>query len=337
MELPMRDFSRLLHISMAAVSALVPLGAAVVATHAVADTEFPSKPIRVIVGFPAGQGTDTIVRMMTPKLAAVLGQPLIVENKAGAGGILGQQTAAQATADGYIILFTSAGPMAVNPGVYEKLPYDPVKDYAPIAGVINVPLVLVASPDLPAKNVKELLALAKAKPGEINFASSGNGVTNHLAMEMLSQAGGVKMTHVPYKGSPPALIDLMGSRVSVMFDTPVSVLSFIKSGKLKALAVSGPTRIAALPDVPTVAESGVPGFSAVSWMAFVAPAKTPAPIVAKLSDAIRSVVATPDMQKYFLSQGVEPMPLTSAQLGTFIKSEVDKWGKAAHAAGAKVD
>jgi tripartite-type tricarboxylate transporter receptor subunit TctC len=338
MELPMRDFSRLLHITIAAVSAMLPLSGAFVATHAAAaDADFPSKPIRIIVGFPPGQGTDTIARSMTPKLAAALGQALIVENKAGAGGILGQQTAAQATPDGYTILFTSAGPMAVNPGVYEKLPYDPVKDYAPVAGVINVPLVLVASPDLPAKNIKELFALAKAKPYEINFASSGNGVTNHLAMEMLSQAGGVKMTHVPYKGSPPALTDLMGGRVSVMFDTPIAVMAFIKSGKLKALAVSGSTRIAALPDVPTVAESGLPGFSAVSWMAFVAPAKTPAPIVAKLSDAIRSVVATPDMQKYFLAQGVEPMPLTSAQLGTFIKSEVDKWGKAAHAAGAKVD
>lgn len=325
----MRELSLLLRVTVLAVAA--------VTTSAALAEDFPTKPIRIIVGFPAGQGTDTIARAMTPKLQTALGQPLIVDNKAGAGGILGQQTAAQSTPDGYTILFTSAGPMAVNPGVYEKLPYDPIKDYAPIAGVINVPLVLVASPDLPAKNVVELLALAKAKPGEINFASSGNGVTNHLAMEMLSQAGGVKMTHVPYKGSPPALTDLMSGRVSVMFDTPVSVLPFIKAGKLKAIAVSGSTRIAALPDVPTVAESGVPGFSAVSWMAFFAPAKTPAPLVAKLSDAVRSVVNTPDMQKYFLAQGVEPMPMTSVQLGTFLKGEVDKWGKAAHAAGAKVD
>ncbi len=327
----MRDFSRLARLTVLAVTS------AAGALTASATEDFPNKPIRIVVGFPAGQGTDTIARAMTPKLQAALGQPLVVENKAGAGGILGQQTVAQAPGDGYTILFTSAGPMAVNPGVYEKLPYDPVKDYAPIAGVINVPLVLVASADLPANNVKELIALAKAKPGEVNFASSGNGVTNHLAMEMLSQAAGVKMTHVPYKGSPPALTDLMSGRVSVMFDTPVSVLPFIKSGKLKAIAVSGATRIGALPDVPTVAESGLPGYSAVSWMAFVAPAKTPAPIVAKLSDAVRSVVNTPDMQKYFLAQGVEPMPLTSAQLGTFIKGEVDKWGKAARAAGAKVD
>jgi len=200
-----------------------------------------------------------------------------------------------------------------------------------------VPLVLVANTDLPAKNVKELMAMAKAGPGEVNFASAGNGVTNHLAMEMLAIAGGVKMTHVPYKGSPPALTDIMAGRVAVMFDTPVAVLPFIKDGRLKALAVSGSTRIAALPDVPTVAESGYPGFSAVSWMAFVAPAKTPEPIVAKLSDAILKVVKTPEMQKYFAEKGVEPMPMTSNELGIFIKSEVAKWGKAAKAAGAKVD
>ncbi len=300
------------------------------------DADFPNKPIKIVVGFPAGQGTDTIARAMAPKIQASLGQMLIVDNKAGAGGILGQQAAATAPPDGYTILFTSAGPMAVNPGVYTKLPYDPVKDYAAIAGVISVPLVLVANVEVPAKNVKELMAMAKAKPEEINFASSGNGVTNHLAMEMLANAAGAKMTHVPYKGSPPALTDLMGGRVSVMFDTPVSVLPFIKSGRLKALAVSGPTRIAALPDVPTVAET-YPGYSAVSWMVFVAPAKTPAPVVAKLSDAVLKAVNMPEMQKYFVAQGVEPMPMGSVELGNFIKSEVDKWGKAAKAAGAKVD
>lgn len=310
--------------------------AAALALPAIAADDFPNKPIRIIVGFPAGQGTDTIARAVAPKLQAELGQPLIVDNRPGAGGILGQQAAANAAPDGYTILFTSAGPMAVNPGVYEKLPYDPVKDYVPLAGTINVPLVLVANTALAAKDVPGLLAMAKAKPGEVNFASSGNGVTNHLAMEMLAIAGGVKMTHVPYKGSPPALTDLMAGRVSVMFDTPVAVLPMIRDGRVKALAVSGSTRIAALPDVPTVAEA-LPGFSAVSWMGFVAPAKTPAPIVAKLSEAMIKVAKTPEMQKYFVAQGVEPMPLNSDQFGSFIKSEVTKWAKTAHAAGAKVD
>jgi tripartite-type tricarboxylate transporter receptor subunit TctC len=329
----MRSLFKTFRLSMLASAGVL---AALTSATAFAADDFPNKPIKIVVGFPAGQGTDTIARALVPKLQAELGQALVVDNKAGAGGILGQQAAASAVPDGYTILFTSAGPMAVNPGVYTKLPYDPVKDYAAIAGVINVPLVLVANAALPVKNVKELAALAKAKPGEVNFASSGNGVTNHLAMEMLTIAAGVKMTHIPYKGSPAAVLDLIGGNVSVMFDTPVSVLPHIKSGKLKAIAVSGSTRIAALPDVPTVAES-FPGFSAVSWMAFVAPAKTPAPVVAKLSDAVLKVVNTPEMKQYFLAQGVEPMPMSSVELGSFIKSEVEKWGKAAKAAGAKVD
>lgn len=304
---------------------------------AAAEGDYPSKPVKIVVGFPAGQGTDTIARAMAVKLQAELGQVFIVDNKPGAGGILGQQAVATAAPDGYTILLTSAGPMAVNPGVYEKLPYDPVKDYAPLGGVINVPLVMVATPQFAAKNLKEMVALAKSKPGEINFASAGNGVTNHLAMEMFSQAAGIKMLHVPYKGTPAALTDLMAGRVSVMFDTPVAVLPFLKDGRLKPIAVGGTTRNASLPDVPTVAEVGYPGFSAISWMGFVAPAKTPAPIVAKLNEAIAKIVATPEMHKYFASQGVEAMPMTAPVFGNFIKSEVDKWGKAAKAAGARVE
>lgn len=304
---------------------------------AVAADAYPSKPIKVIVGFPAGQGTDTIARTVAPKLQEILGQTLFVDNKAGAAGIIGQQATAQSTPDGYTILLTSCGPMAVNPGVYEKLPYDPIKDYVALGGVAVVPLVMVADPKLGLKSIKDLVALAKSRPGEINFASSGNGVTNHLAMQMFANAAGIKMTHVPYKGSPGALTDLMGSRVAVMFDTPLAVLPFIQSGKLTAIGVSSEKRLGALPDVPTVAESGYPGFSAVSWMAFMAPAKTPPAVVAKLNAAITQVVGMPEMHKYFAQQGVEPMPMSSVELASFVKTEVDKWGKAAKSAGARVE
>jgi tripartite-type tricarboxylate transporter receptor subunit TctC len=305
--------------------------------HVFAQTDYPNKAVRILVGFPPGQGSDIVARALAQRLQSQLGQSFFVENKPGAGGILGQQTAATSTPDGYTLLLTSAGPMAVNPGVYAKLPYDPIKDYAPVAGVTSVPLVMVVTPNFPVKNVKELIALAKAKPGDINFASAGNGVTNHLAMEMMSQAAGIKMVHVPYKGSPPALLDLMAGRVNVMFDTPVAVLPFLKDGRLRAIAVTSATRIGALPEVPTVAESGVPSFEAVSWMVIVAPAKTPPAIVAKLNEAITKIVNTAEMQKYLIDLGVEPMPMNVATVDSFIKAEYDKWGKAAKTAGAKVD
>lgn len=299
--------------------------------------KYPNKPIKIIVGFPPGQGTDTIARAMATRMQEAMKETFIVDNKPGAGGMIGQQAAALSPPDGYTILLSSAGPMAVNPAVYEKLPYDPIKDYESIAGVISVPLVMVINPAVPVKNLKELIELARAKPGEVNFASSGNGVTNHLAMAMLANQAGVSMTHVPYKGSPPALTDLMSGRVSVMFDTPVAVLPFIKDGRLKAIAVASQTRIAALPNIPTVIESGYPGFTAVSWMAFFAPAKTPTPIVNFLSEEITKIVKTPEAKSYFQSQGVEPMPMGPKELAHFLKIEIDKWAKAAKIAGARVD
>jgi tripartite-type tricarboxylate transporter receptor subunit TctC len=301
------------------------------------QADYPARPVRIVVGFPPGQASDVIARALAVKLQNHFSQNFVVENKAGAGGILAQQMAATAPADGYTLLLTSAGPMAVNPGVYAKLPYDPLKDYAPVAGLISVPLIMVVNPSFPVKSVQDLVAMAKAKPGSINFGSAGNGVTNHLAMEMVAHAAGVKMQHVPYKGSPPALIDLMAGRINVMFDTPVAVLPFLRDGRLKAVAVGSPSRMTVLPDVATVSESGLPGFSAISWMVIVAPAKTPSAIVSKLSDAITKIVETPEMRKYFQDQGVEPMPLSVNAVEQFIKIEHQKWGKAAKEAGATVD
>ena len=324
------DFRRI-----ACVMSLLSLGPACLAAGAEAD--YPNRPVRIVVGFPPGQGVDTMARAFAPKLQALLGRPFIVDNKSGAGGIIGQQAVASSPADGYTIMLTSSGPMAINPSIYEKLPYDPIKSYAPIAGVTTIPLVMVINPDFAAQNLQQLIAQAQSQPGKINFASGGSGLTNHLAMEMFSKAAGISMSHVPYKGSPPALTDLMAGRVSVMFDTPLTVLSLIKDGRLKPIAVSGTNRMATLADVPTVAESGFPGFSAFAWWAFVAPAGTPEAIVAKLNDAITKTVNAPDMHKYFAEQGVEPMPMTPAGLGAFIASEIEKWGKAAKGAGAKVD
>ena len=318
-----------------AAAAAFALGFAGLATAA--EVDYPSKPVKIVVGFPPGQGVDTVVRVFAPRLQTMLGQNFFVENKVGAGGIVGQQAVAASAPDGYTIMLTSSGPMAINPGLYTKLPYDPIKDYAPLGGVANIPLVMVANLAFPVQNLQELVSLAKSKPGQINFASGGSGLTAHLAMEMFSQAAGIKMTHVPYKGSAPAITDLIGGRVEIMFDTPVAILSFIKDGRVKPIAVSGTTRIAALPNVPTVAESGVPGFSAFAWWAFVAPANTPAPVISKLSDAITKIVNMPEMHKYFADQGVEPMPMSPAVLSGFIKSEIDKWGKAAKIAGARAD
>jgi tripartite-type tricarboxylate transporter receptor subunit TctC len=317
-----------------ALSALA-LSAGSLAAEAAAN--YPSKPVKVLVGFPAGQGSDAMARAVAERLQGVLGQTFFVENKVGASGALAQQAAATAPPDGYTILLTSAGPMVVSPGVQDKLPYDPIKDYAPIGGLINLPMVLVSNPEFPVHDLKELVALARAKPGEINYASSGRGLTAHLSMEMLSLAANIKMTHVPYKGTSPAMTDLIGGRVGLMFDTPVGVMAMVKSGRVRALAVGGKTRLASLPDVPTIAESGYPGFAATTWMGLVAPAKTPAPIVRKLSDALLKVVNDPETHKYFRTQEVEPMPMDSAEFGAFIKSEIDKWGGTAKRAGVKIE
>ena len=321
-----RDFLRLLAGSAA--------GLALPAARA---DEFPSRPIRLIVGFPPGQGSDSIARAVAQRMQAAMGQTWIVENRAGASGSLAQQTAALAAPDGHTLLLTSAGPMAVNQGVYEKLPYDPVKDYATVGGISTFPMVLVAHPSFPAHSVAELVALAKAKPGEINYASSGAGLTAHMSMELLSLAAGIKLTHVPYKGTALAFNDVLSGRVSVMFETPIAVLPMVRDGRLRALAVGGRARLASLPEVPTVAEAGYPNFLASSWTALVAPAKTPAPVLAKLSDVLAKVVAAPGMRSYLAGLESEAMPMSPAQLDVFLRQEIDKWSSTARRAGVRLE
>lgn len=310
---------------------------AATALPASAQADYPNKPVRMLIGFPPGQATDTLGRAVAQKLSQQLGQQFVVENKPGAAGIIATQSAMSSPPDGYTLLISSSGPLAVNPGLYSKLPYDPIKDFTPVAGIAIVPLVLVTNPSFPVTSLKELVATAKAKPKTVNYASGGSGVTNHLVMEMFRGAAGVDMTHIPYKGGPPALTDLIGGQVNVMFETSVAALPFVKQGKLRALAVSSSKRIAAAPDLPTVAELGYPGFSGVPWVAIMAPANTPAPIVAKLNAEVNKALNSKDIREQFVAQGVEPMQMSPDELGGFIKTELAKWTKAVKDSGAKVE
>jgi tripartite-type tricarboxylate transporter receptor subunit TctC len=311
--------------------------AVTVSTTAHAEAEYPNKPVRILTGFPPGQATDTLGRIIAAKLQESMGHQFYVDNKPGAAGIIASQQAAAAAPDGYTLLLTSSGPLAVNPSLYAKLPYDPVKDFAPVGGIAIVPEVLVVPVDFPAKDLAGLVAMAKAQPGKINYASGGVGVTNHLVTEMFRSAAGIEITHVPYKGGPPALTDLVGGRVQMMFETTVATLPFVKQGRLRALAVSSAQRVAAAPELPTIAELGYPGFSGVPWVAIVAPAQTPPAIVAKLNAEMNKALQSKEVKDSFTAQGVEPMVMTPSELGAFVKAEIGKWTQAVKASGAKAE
>lgn len=301
-----------------------------------ADT-YPSRPVRLLAGFPPGQATDVLGRAVALHLQEANGQQFYVENKPGAAGIIAAQAALAAPADGYTLLLSSSGPLAVNPGLYSHLPYDPMKDFVPVAMLALVPLVLVVHPDFPVNSVQDFVAYAKAHPKEVNYASGGQGVTNHLVMEMFRSAADLQLTHVPYKGAPPALNDLMSGRVQVMFETTTAVLPFVKQKRLRALAVSTAKRITAAPELPTIADSGYPGFQGVPWVAIVAPAATPRDAVAKLNAEINAALQSPKVNKFFVGQGAEPTVMTTDEMKNFMGAEIAKWGKAVRDSGAKVE
>ena len=298
---------------------------------------YPTKPIRIVVPFPAGGTTDVLARAAAQKLAETLGQPAVVDNRPGAGGNIGAELVAKSAPDGYTLLMGTVGTHAINPGLYPKLPYDHVKDFAPVILVAGVPNVLVINPALPVNSVPELIAYAKANPGKLNFASSGNGTSIHLSAELFKTMAGVQMTHVPYKGSAPALQDLVGGQVQLMFDNLPSSLALIKGGKLKALAVTSGARAAALPDVPTLAESGLPGFEASSWFGLLAPTGTPSSVIAKLNGEIAKWLATPEAKEKLLAQGANAAGGTAEEFAQFIAAETAKWQKVVKESGAKVD
>ena len=318
--------------------ARIALAAAFAASAACAVAQpYPSQPIKIIVPFTAGGTTDILARTIGQKLGEAWKQPVIVENKPGAGGNIGADSVAKARPDGYTLLMGTIGTQAINQSLYAKMPYDSTRDFAPITLVAIVPNMLVVHPSVPAKSVAELVQLAKSKPGELNFASSSTGGSPHLSGEMFKQMTGANIVHVPYKGSAPAVTDLLGGQVSMMFDNMPSVLPHVKAGKLRALGVTSARRSPAAPDIPTIAESGVPGYEVDSWFGLLAPAGTPKEIVAKLSAEIVRILQMPDVNERLAQQGAVPVGNTPEQFAEHIARETAKWAKVVKTSGAKVD
>jgi len=308
---------------------------AAVATSAFAQG-YPSKPAKVIVPYPPGGPTDIVARVVSQKLSDQMGQQFIVENRPGAGGNIGAEAVAKGPADGYTLLVATTA-HAINPSLFKSLGYNLMKDFAPVSQLTSGPLVIVAHPSLPAKNVQELIALGKAKPGTLNYASSGNGQSTHLSAELFATMSGIKMNHIPYKGSAPALTDVMGGQASLMFDTMLSAMPHVKNGKLKAIAVTSAARSPAAPDVPTVAESGLPGYEAIAWNGLLVPAGTPADVVAKLNAELKKALDAPEVKDRFSAQGFGAAWNTREAFAKFIQSELDKWAKVVKVSGATLD
>ena len=299
--------------------------------------DYPAKTIRIIVPYTPGGTADLLARTMGQKMAAGLGQQIIIDNRPGAGGNIGADLAAKSAPDGYTILLGTVATHAINPNLYPNMPYDANKDFAPIILIATLPNLLVVNPSTPVKNVKELIALAKAKPGELAFASAGNGTSQHLSGELFKKMTGTDMIHIPYKGSAPAVTDLIGGQVQLMFDNISSSLPHVRAGKLRALAVTGPRRSPVLPDLPTVSEAGVPGFSITSWFALFAPAGTPAKILIRLNKEAAKAIASKDLQQQWMGQGLEPAGGTADQLADFRRVEAIKWEKIVRDSGARVE
>ncbi len=297
---------------------------------------YPSKPIKIVVPYPPGGFNDTLGRTLAAKFTESWGQPAVVENKPGANTVIGVDYVAKSAPDGYTLLVV-AFPFAVTPSLLKNMPYDTVKDFAPVIHAAQSPNLLVVNPTLPVKTVGELIALAKSKPDSLSYASTGNGSSNHISMELFKSLAGVKMVHIPYKGSGPAVTDLLGGQVQVMFDNTPNVLPQVKAGKLRALGSSGTQRSALAPDVPTVSEAGVPGYEVMVWFGLVAPAGTPREVVMKLNAEVTRILALPDVRERFLSQGVEPVGSTPEQFGEHIKAQMAKWARVVNDAGVKAE
>jgi len=298
---------------------------------------YPSKPVKIIVPFTPGSATDILARLVGEQLGRSLGQPFVIENKPGAGGIVGTQAAKDAAPDGYTLIAAGSGPFGINPGVYKSLPYDPVRDFEPIGNIALTPQAIVVGAQSPYKSIRDLVAAARAKPGELSFASLGNGSTSHLTMEAFQQAAGIKLNHIPFKGSSDAQSQIIGGNVVMMSDTVPGLLTQVRGGKLRALGVAIPQRSPFMPDVPTLAEQGYPGFESVGWIGLAAPAKTPVAILDRLNAELRRMLQDPAVREKMAQLAFTPVGDTRAQFGAFMKGEIAKWSKVAHDSGARAD
>lgn len=302
-----------------------------------ADPAYPNRPIRLLVGLPAGGSTDVMARIVAAKLGDALGQQVVVENRPGSGGLIAAETAAKAPPDGHTLLFGAISYSAVFASLYKNLPYDPVKNFAPISLVTKLPNVFVVNPALPVRSVSEFIAYAKANPGKLSYGSSGAGTSLHLSMEMLKKQAGIEVVHVPYKGGPAAVVDLLAGRIQVMFDNLPGQIANVKSGRARALAVTTAKRNFLLPEVPTMMEAGVPGFEVTVWYGMFAPARVPGPIVAKLNAQLVKTLNMPEVKERMAEQGAEPAPTTREEFAAFQKAEVAKWAKVVKDSGATAE
>lgn len=307
------------------------------AVAAPAWAQYPAKPVRVIVPFPPGQAADIFTRMLADRLSQAWGQQVVVENRGGGGGVPGVMAAKESAPDGYTWLVGTSGTLGVNPVVYAKIPYDPLRDFAPASNIFIAPLIVVAHPAFAPNTIPELVAAAKKDPGKINFASAGPGTAQHMTGELFKSRAGIDLVHVPYKGSGPGMTDLIGGQVPMMVDSVASALPHIKSGKIKPIAVTTAQRIPQLPDVPTIAEGGYPGFEGVGWSGIVLPAGTPREIVERVSADIQKALAEPELRQRIIDRGGIPDPRTAQGYADFIRAEIEKWGQVAKTANVRLD
>jgi tripartite-type tricarboxylate transporter receptor subunit TctC len=320
----------LLHLPAAAACVLLPAGGAGAAP-------WPQKPLRVVLSVPAGATPDVTARLIFPGLSQQLGVALVADNRAGGGGVIGAEIAARATPDGHTLFISSPGALTILPHLRRGLPYDTLRDFAPVSLISIGPFVLMAHPSLPAKSIRELIALARAQPGRLNYASAGNGVANHLAGELFKQMAGIDLVHVPYKGAPQAVNDVLAGHMNLMFNSVAPIVGFIKAGRVRVLGIASLQRSPQLPEVPTIHESGVPGFEAVNWFGLFAPANTPKPVIARLSEATMHTVRSPELQAQFVALGADPVGSSSAEFAAFVRRDLEKYERVVRISGARLD